>query len=162
MNLISRLFSSLFAITALLFILTSLPADWMLELGAPVDLSGSLRSLLEAQRKGEQLSRKAQSSLAQVAIKDRIGEALTSGKMTLIEAAVCFRSLHEDPKTWHHPSRPCPSHGDDESWCREVIEWVDNSVRINHSADQADALRQRLEVELQEHLDYYGGVKSPD
>jgi hypothetical protein len=156
MHLISQLLSSLFVITALLFSLLSSPADWMVELGAPADFSGRLRSL---QRSGEQLSHHCQWTLVCMAVKERIAAALTSGEMTLIEAATCFRSLYEDPQSWHHPNRPRPQLDDGESWCREVIEWLDNSVRIIHSSDEADALRRRLEEELQEQLEYFGVVR---
>lgn len=162
MVLTSRLLSSLTVLIALLLTFASLPSESLLDLWYTTDQFGNRISLLEAQRRGEQLSREVQATVARLAIKDRIAEALRSDKMTLIEAAACFRSLYEDPKSWHHPHRPCPSHDDGESWCREVIEWVYRSVRIEQSPDRASTMRQRLEEELQEELEYNGVVTLPD
>jgi hypothetical protein len=162
MVLVSRLLSSLFVVIALLLTLASLPSEWLLDLCAPTDQFGNRISLIEAQRRGKQLSREVKAAIARLEIKDRITEALMGDKMTLIDAAVCFRSLYEDPKSWHHPYRPRPEPDDAESWCIEVMNWTEMRVRLTHSLDQAEALRQRLEAELQEQMDRYSIVTLPE
>ena len=162
MKFMSRLLSSLSVLTALLLTLTSLPPEWLSDLCSPTDQFGNRISLYEAQRAAEQLSRETEATVARLTVKDRVAEALTSGKMTLFEAAVCFRSLYEDPRSWHHPHRPRPEHEDGESLCREAIDWTETSVRLMQSPDRADTLRQRLEAELQEQLECYGLVTLPE
>lgn len=155
MNPMSRLLRGLFVLFALLLTFASLCVDWLLEIGTVTDRYGNAVSLLESRRKGEQLTREAQAALERIRVKERIAEALLNDEMTLLEAAACFRSLHEDPRTWHHPFRPRPQRDDREGWCREVIAWIETKVRVEQSPSQADAVRQWLEAELQEQLGCY-------
>jgi hypothetical protein len=162
MTLMSRLLSGLFLLTALLLALTSFSIDWLLELYAPTDAYGNRISLLESQRKEEQLSRELASTYQRIRCKDRIIDELQAGEITLIEAASGFRALHTDPRTWHHPQLPLPAHDDGVSWSRLVIEWNTTAEWAKRSMGQSKNLRQRLETELQEQLDYFGNVTLPD
>ncbi|HTU88592.1 MAG TPA: hypothetical protein VMF69_00710 [Gemmataceae bacterium] len=162
MNLMSRMLSGLFALTALMLTVSSLPAESLLELFPMTDRFGRRMSLVETQRQGEQLSRLTQGVMERLCCKERISDALTSGEMPLIEAAACYRSLYEDSKAWHNFQRPCPKHDDGENWCREVILWTDMKIRIEQSPDKADALRQCLEAELQELLECHSTVGLPE
>jgi len=162
MNLMSRMFNGLFALAALLLTCTTFPTEWLFEQVTVTDQFGNRASLREIQRKSGQLSREAQVAYERIVAKDEIAEALRNGEMTLLAAATRFRALHADPQSWHNPYRPLPEHQDGAAWCRLVIEWVEANTRIDHSPSQADALRQRLEAELQEQLDCYGTVILPE
>jgi hypothetical protein len=162
MNLMNCMLSGLFVLTALLLTFFSLSAEWLLELYTPTDPFGNCISLLESQRQGEQLSHETQLVVERIHLKDAAVEKLLRGEMTLIEAAAWFRSLHDDTRTWRHPFYPRPEHDDGESWCREVINWAETKMHAEHWASHADAMRQRLEAELQEQLECYGTVILPD
>jgi hypothetical protein len=162
MNFMGRMLSAFFICLAMLFTLTSLSAEWLFELGTVTDQFGNRVSLLDLERKGEQIANETQTSLERVLSKERVAESLTTGELTLVEAAALFRSMYDDPKAWHHPQRRRPGREDGEAWCREVIEWTVTKVRIDQSPSQADAVRQRLEMELQEQQTYHGTVRLPD
>jgi|GEM_PF-3459212 hypothetical protein len=162
MKLMSRMLNSFLVLIALLLTCASLTTGWLFEPGVWSDSFSNYIRLLEAQRKGEQLERETQSTRKRLQAKVRVAEALKNGEMTLIDAAACFCALHTDPRSWHHPQRPRPERTDGEGWCREVIEWTERYTRHDHSSSQVDALRQRLEAELQEQLECYGTVTLPE
>jgi hypothetical protein len=156
------MFSGLVVFAALFLTLTSLSAEWLIELCIVTDQQGNQVSLFDLELKGEQMTREAQTSIEHLRSKNTAAEALSRGEMTLIDAAAFFRSQYEDPKSWHHPHRPRPRLEDGESWCRFVIHWTETKIRQEHSASRAAAVRQRLEAELQRQLAYHGTVKLPD
>ena len=162
MNVMSRLLSGLFVLTALLLSLTSFSVDWILELYTPTDQFGNRISLFENQRKSEQLSREIAISMERIESKETVVEACINGEMSLCEAAADFRALHRDSRSWRDPLRPMPEFDDGESWCREVIHWAKLRIRFGRSESQADAVAQRLEEELQEEMDCEGRVSLPD
>lgn len=162
MNLVSRLLSGLFVLTALVLVLASFSADRLLQMCIPVDQYGNRLSLLEIQRQGQELSREFASFSQRFGAKQRAMKLLIAGEMTLSEAATEFRSINENAPTWYHPFRPRPKYDDGAGWCREVIEWSMNQVRVAESPHETEALRQRLEAELQEQMDVYGNVTLPD
>jgi len=161
-DLVSRLLSSLVVFTALLLTVSSLSAEWLFEQCTITDQSGNRVTLLDLERKGEQITRDVQTSIEHLQAKEMAADALFRGEITLLDAAVLFRSLYEDPKSWHFPQRSRPGRDDGEGWCRVAIEWTETRIRDEQSSRQADALRQRLEAELQQHLAYYGTVKLPE
>lgn len=162
MNPMSRLFNGLFVLASLLLASTNLPAEWLLELCPLPNDYGECTSLLETQLHTEQMARLAQSSMERVYCKEKVAEALTSGKMSLLEAAACFRTLHEDPNSWRNPFSPRLEYNDGEGWCREVIQWTETRTRLMQSPYQADLLRDRLEAELQEQMEHCRSVKLPE
>jgi hypothetical protein len=155
----SRLLSGFFLLAALLLTFASLSGEWLFELCSPVDQFGNRISLFESRRKGEQLTRQVQSTAERTRMKDTVVESLLLGEMTLFEAAGWFRSLHEDPLSWHHPFRPRPAREDGETWCREVIAWAETKVRFEQSPSRADSLRLCLEDVLRERIESRGSVE---
>ena len=162
MNSMSRLLSCFFVFTAVLLTFTSLSADWLMELYSPTDQFGNRFSFAEAQRKSEQLSRELAISIERIRTKESVVDALLNGEMTLLEAAAAFRSIHERPQSWHDPLCARPQRDDGESWCRQVIHWVEMRVSLGHSPSLATTERERLEAELQEQMDCDGKVRLPD
>lgn len=162
MNLVGRLFNGFFVLIALLWTFTNLTAEQLSEWFALTDSTGIRVSLRETRRKAEQLKLQNQSIAERECCKQRIAEALNNGQLPLVEAAACYRSLYEAPKSWRNPNRPRPQHDDGESWCREVIEWTERDSLFDHSPGHADALHQRLEEELQEQLESNGVVILPE
>lgn len=161
MDLISGALRGFVVFTALLTCV-SLSIDSLLKGGFLSDSLGDCITLLEAQSKSERITREAKTTNRRVQAKAKIAEALQNGDMRLIDAAAYFRSLHEDPKSWHHPRRPRPDPRDIVGWCREVIAWTVNYTSPDLSPDQTAALRQRLEAELQEQLERSGAVTLPE
>jgi hypothetical protein len=162
MNLINRSFSSLVVFTALLLTFCSLAVEWLFELYPTTDQNGNRVTLFDLHRKGDQITRDVQTSIEHVHSKEMAADALFRGEITLFDAAVLFRSLYEDPKSWYDPQRSRPRRDDGEGWCRLVIEWTETRIRDEQSPSQADALRQRLEAELQRQLACHGSVKLPE
>jgi hypothetical protein len=162
MCFLNRLLSNLVVFTALLLTLGSLSAEWLFEQFTITDQHGNQVSLFDLQRKGDRITRQVQTTMEHLHSKEMAAEALFRGEMTLLDAAVLFRSIYEAPKSWWHPQCSRPKHEDGEGWCRLVIEWVETKIRDERSSSQADALRQRLEAELQQQLADHGTVKLPD
>jgi hypothetical protein len=162
MNLMGRVFNGFLVLSALLFAVSSIPAEQLSELCALADRSGRLKPLREVWRQREKLFRMRRSIAERECCKQKIAEALNSGQLSLIEAAAYFRSLYEDPDSWPNPRRPRPQHDDGESWCREVIDWMEKDPFSERSSGEAGALHQRLEEELQEQLDCNGFVILPE
>lgn len=162
MSLISRMLSGFFVVSALLLTLASLSAEWVFEACTVTDSTGRRISLLDAHRQGEQLTRELQATLERTNTKEKIADMVIGDEMSLIEAAAWFRSLHDKRTSWDYLLRPGSGQNEGEGWCRIAIDYVDNKVRFEQSPSRADALRQRLEAELKEHLDCHGGVELPD
>jgi hypothetical protein len=162
MNVMSRLLSGLFVFTALLLTLTSLSVDWLIELYEPTDPFGNRISLIESHRKSEQLSREIALSMERIRAKEKGIQGLLDGQKTLFEVASLFRSLHQDPQTWHDPRHPRPEFEDGESWCRQVIVWVETRLHSRVPSSQGIAVRQQLEAELQKERQRHGKVSLPD
>ncbi len=148
MNLISQMLRSFILLSALLLTVISLSANWLFERGSLNDWLNDCVILLEAHHKADQLVRESEISLNRVCVKANIAKALTEGEMKLIDAAALFRSLHEDPKSWHDPNRPLPDPKDAEAWCREVIEWTERYMQPGQSHKESRELHQRLAMEL--------------
>lgn len=162
MSLMSRMLSGFFVVSALLLTLASLSAEWVFEACTVTDSTGQRFSLLDAHRQGEQLTRELQATMERTNTKEKIADMVAGGEMSLIEAAAWFRSLHEKRTSWDNLLRPSPGQDEGEGWCRIAIDYVDNKVRFEKSPSRADALRQRLEAELQEHIDCHGVVALSD
>jgi hypothetical protein len=160
MIFLSRLLSGFFVIVAVLLTVASLSADWVLEAWTVTDSTGNRISLLEAHRQGERLTREVHAVQERTSAKERISDMVADGQMSLIEAAAWFRALHQEPKAWN-ALHPRPGRGEGEGWCRMVVDWVEMRTRFERSPSQADALRDRLEAELCEHLEREGVVELP-
>src|SRR5262249_32180009 len=86
--------------------------------------------------------------------------ALLAGRMTLLEAAACFRDLNWEPPAfhWDYFRARWPGDSDDERHCHEVLAWVllqtrgTGNARAGPDNCTAEAARTKLEAELAEHL----------
>jgi hypothetical protein len=161
MNLINRMLGNFLLLTALLVTCASLSVDWLLGPGAWTNSLSDCIALIEAQYKGEQLTRESRSVIERLQLKMKVVEALKRGEITLLDAAACFCALHEDPRSWCNTDHPRPERDDGEGWCREVINWTERYMSGDYSPDQVAALRRRLEAELQEQLECNGDVTLP-
>jgi aminoglycoside phosphotransferase family enzyme len=159
MNFISRMLRGFVVMTTLGLTGISLSVNWLFDGGVLSESFDNCIKLLEAQGRNEQLGRETQITMERVQNKGRIAEALQNGEMKLIDAARCYFRLHQDPKSWRHPFRPRPDDQDIEGWCREVIEWTEKYTNPEQSPGQVEALRQRLEKEMQEQLKRHSAVK---
>lgn len=152
MSLTRHMLNSGLLLIALLLTYSSFVADKLFELCKAMDVFVDDVSLLDLRHKDEQMTQQSRIALERMRSKDRIAESLILGDLPLAEAAALFRSLYDDSKSWCHPDRPRPGHEDSATWCREVMDWTVNKVRIERSPSQADALQQRLEEEFQEQV----------
>lgn len=162
MSLLSRVLSGFFVASAVLLTIASLSAEWVFDACTITDSCGNRISLLDAHRRGERLTRELQATMERIGVKEKIVSMVAEDEMSLIEAAAWFRSLHENGGSQLNALCRMPGQSEGEGWCREVIAYTENKVFYEKSPDRANALRQRLEAELQELLDCRGGVVLPD
>lgn len=162
MNFLSRVLSGFFVASALFLTIASLSAEWVFDACTITDSCGNRISLLDAHRRGERLNLELQATLERIAVKEQIAGMVAEDEMSLIEAAAWFRSLHEKHGAKVNMLCHNPSLSAGENWCREVIAYAENKVLYQKSPSRADAIKQRLEAELQEILDCGGGVVLPD
>lgn len=162
MNLMGRVLSGFFVASALLLTIASLSAEWVFDACTITDSCGNRISLLDAHRRGERLNCELQAIMERIGVKEKIVGMLAEDEMSLIEAAAWFRSLQENRGSQVNLLCHKPGQSEGEGWCREVISYAENKVLHEKSPDRANALRQRLEAELQELLDCRGGVVLPD
>jgi hypothetical protein len=162
MNLANRMPISFFVPIAVLLTCISLSGEGPFDWCAYTDQFGNRISLFEVLRNGEHLKREVRTAFEFICTKDKVVEDLLNGERNLIEAALLYRSLYEDARNWHDPNRSRPALEDGEGWCREVIECAVTKTCYEHSPRQAEALRQRLEAELQDRLEYHGVAMLPE
>jgi hypothetical protein len=94
--------------------------------------------------------------------KERVARAVADGRLTLWEAAACFRTLNHRPPpfAWERFRAAWPGDSDDERHCHEVIHWAYLTVG-RADARRAEALRASLRAELSERLGR-GPVRLPE
>jgi hypothetical protein len=102
-------------------------------------------------RLGKELDAQLQALLRRLAAKRQIVEDLAARRLTLLEAAACFRSLnHQAP---HRERRlihlVVPGRSPEERYCRAVLNFTEARLPENESTRR---LLASLERELQEHL----------
>jgi hypothetical protein len=97
-------------------------------------------------RKLVQLSSGADAALVPLARKLDAVSQLIEGRLTLLEAASRFQAVGG-------------SDADGETVCRTVIGWV--HLLLNERPEQAEAVSERLESELQCCVERAGGVRLP-
>jgi hypothetical protein len=99
--------------------------------------------------------------LARVAARAVIVEEILAERMSLLEAAACFRDLDHGPPPilWDRFRAFYPGDSDDERHCHEVIENV--RVRVEVQGGQGRQQVLRLEAELRQHLER-GTLRLPE
>lgn len=162
MSFASRTLNSFFILPALLLTAASISVNCLWEGCMTTDQYGNRISLFELQRKSEKMLCETQTSLQRIRSKDRIAEALTAGKMTLVEAAAQFRSLYKDSNARLSSQQPPSVREEREAWCRKIIAWSVAKASAEQSPDRADALRQRLERELHAQRTYDSSMSLPN
>jgi len=125
------------------------------------DRFGLQRELAARDRNDTELERRRQIGLNRNLAKDKVVREVLAGRLTLAEAAVCFRNVEEEsPMTWG-PLRIAGWTGEDERLCRDVTERAHNWLAENlpEVVAQIDA---RLKAELQQLRGPDGVVRLPD
>jgi hypothetical protein len=99
--------------------------------------------------------------LARVAARAEVVEEVLAERMSLLEAAACFRDLDHGPPPilWDRFRAFYPGDSDDERHCHEVIENV--RVRVEVQGGQGRQQVLRLEAELRQHRER-GTLRLPD
>jgi hypothetical protein len=99
----------------------------------------------------EELERLQRLSRDRMRAKDQIALELIADRLSLTEAARRFEELPDAPAwLWFQLRADYAGVGKEECMCRHVIDWARELLR-DHPG-RAEALRQRLEEELREHL----------
>jgi hypothetical protein len=158
----SRLFAIPLVCAALLLSFTVIPAEWLDELLAGTDAVRERISLIEEQQRGVRLTQEIDVVLERLLVKDRVAEQLIVGEITLFQAGASFLALHDAPELLDRLRQSFSSSSDNESACRQAIAWAEVRTRVMHSPELGEAVRQRLEAELREHLERYGTVELPE
>jgi hypothetical protein len=158
MSLLSRLALLLVLIAAVLAS-ASLCVRRVRELSVRPDTGGAPLSLAREYERTMELDRRYGGAPARMERKEKIAAAVLAGELTLPEAAGGFAQAEESGAQRDRPSRAGAS--EQERLCRAVIDWVVVKVRFERSPVEADAVRQRLEAQLQQLLAGQGGTGQP-
>ncbi len=104
------------------------------------------------QDRPEDMERQLQAVVHRMAAKHRIAQEVISERLTLLQAAERFMDLNEaNPDfNWQAFRRAYPASSDEESCCRQVIRVVGG--QLHNEPSRAQAVLERLEAELQSHL----------
>jgi hypothetical protein len=83
----------------------------------------------------------------------RLARDVAAGRLGLVEAASGYRDLAADDPAFNQEvfRRAYPCASDEESYCRQVIAFVRETLRDHPGADPA--VVERLEAELQDRLE---------
>ena len=117
-----------------------------------------LNSLLSESERKMELDRQLAEAIERNETKERIAARIEAGQLTLFEAAVIFAQLDEKWPGSQLFLQMVSGASEEEKHCRLVIRWMDLRAAYSQSDEEAERIRQRLEAELQEHLDRNGGV----
>ncbi len=162
MNRMVRILCRLAVFAAVLASFSTLWEDWVDEALMPSDGMGQAITLVEAQRKGEEMRRESYELVLRSQRKDQLIDELLAGRKSLRETAACFCSLYDAPEAWRDPRCAKPGRADGESWCRLVIECAEIKISFEKSSGEGQAVRQRLEDELDEYMRYHCTMELPD
>jgi hypothetical protein len=132
--------------------------EWLTGKGA----ASGLLTLAAEQRRTLRLEQESDAVLDRLYVKDKIVAQLMAGEITLSQAGAWFLTLNDTPELVRRMCQTFPGSSEGESACRQVIAWAEVAGRIKHSPEQGEAVRQRLEAELREHLERYGTVELPE
>jgi hypothetical protein len=122
----------------------------------------SLPRLREEIRRGEEkdaaLARTLAEARGREAAKRRATRELLAGRLTLTQAAACFRDVDAASGL---PSTVLQGYArgttEEERWCRQVIAWAEIEAEAAGSAGNRRPTRDRLEAELRRLLAAGGG-----
>jgi len=125
------------------------------------DRSEFPRALAERGPNDAELERRRQIAMRRSAAKETAVRELLAGRLTLGEAAVCFRNAEEEtPLTWV-PPRTAGVTGEAELLCRDVMERARGWV-AEYLPEATALVFARLEAELQQLHGPDGVVRLPD
>jgi hypothetical protein len=111
-----------------------------------------------ANQRQQVLDRRYETAVQRTHAKQVIIDELLAGRLTLLEAARRFKNLNESPITCQDDYRSrFPGRCDGEKVCRQVLAWVDTALQ-QYPPDQARAVAQRFEDDLQKHLQRHGDL----
>jgi len=119
------------------------------------------RAFAEPSPSDAEWERRRQIGMRRSAAKETAVKELLAGRLTLAEAAVCFRIAEEEwPMTWA-PPRIAAGTGEGERLCRDIKDRAHNWVAENlpEATGLVDA---RLEAELRQLRGADGVVRLPD
>jgi hypothetical protein len=103
-------------------------------------------------RRGRELAEQARQLYRREMEKVRIADALSRGRMGLLDAAACWRALYRRPPIdWERFREAHAGGSDEERLCRAVIE-VATGLLSEEDPCRAEAFRAGLERELDGHL----------
>jgi hypothetical protein len=117
---------------------------------------GDARRLAELERNSAELTRRTGLRVRRIEAKEATIEGLIAGRLTLLEAARCFKDLEAGSDDRAADLADSPRLSDDERLCRQVLDWVHIELgRLPPS--QAAAVWRRLEDQLNDNRRCHGG-----
>lgn len=148
----SRTIGGVTILAALLLSFRYLPVE-LLDLVYPqTNRLGERISLAEEARKTQRLEEQSEQVTERLVLKEEVAEQFFAGELTLFEAAARFRALHQRMGPSPNLRIFFGTASEEEGWCRQVIMWMEAKARFEQSPGQAQALVQRLEGELRDHM----------
>jgi hypothetical protein len=111
----------------------------------------------ERQTRNEGASIAPRAVMQSLLAKQQIINELIAGRLELLEAAARFQAAHRTTAACLVVVAAAP--GDGESLCRTVIGWV--HLALSGRPEEAERVSERLERELQGHLERQGQLSLP-
>jgi hypothetical protein len=104
----------------------------------------------------------AQIAMRRVKEKTEVIRRLRRGELTLFEAAAWFRHINNEPPEYSNTTwQRLPGNCNNEKVCRQVLYWVTGQLVGRAPQSEINALLERLEGELQQHIVEHGSVILP-
>jgi hypothetical protein len=157
----TRLTLVLLLLLCALAVLGGARPQWLASLGWDGLGLSDLRTIVDAQRRQAEIIHNREIVTRRLWGKVEVARDVVAGRTTLFEAAAAFRKLEEMTAEYIiYPRKLYPGETEEERLCHQVISWAGNEAYTT-SPCQGEALAQRLEEELREHIWRHGTVRLP-
>jgi hypothetical protein len=125
------------------------------------DLQQQFQVLQEAKEEGEKKDRLSEKLKRQIQTKTAVTDRLMKGQTDLLQAGSMFKLIHEKWPVARHRIVDFPGTTLEERACREVIHWVELTLRMNPEKGDPTQVK-RLNAELDSYLAQPGGLRLPE
>jgi hypothetical protein len=149
----TRIMTGLIAVAAFLAVAMAVRPEWLTGQQPRSAAAPTIQLMSQPDERSEVVRRR-------ILAKSDIIARLIAEELTLIEAANLFHYVNTRPAGIEDQSwKLMPGHDDGERLCRQVLNWVETSVRQTFVPSEAEARLEKLERELSQHIAAHGGVQ---
>lgn len=164
MTLLTRLFFCAVAASGLLITTASVSPEWFTSVGLDVWTLPELHSQM-ARHRAKAAVMDAEAALVKERLDAKLETtiAVIEGRVSLLSAAARFGQLNrQHPPSMRHLHLFTSGNSENEKLCRQVIGWVSNQLPFRRTESEAERVVDRLEKQLQAHLEKHGRVILPE